>query len=96
MSKNLDISPLFVFVVMLIGGTLGGIVGIIVAVPFAGIIKVLYNDHIDKKKHRGIYSLSGIPIENDAPTFDIHPIQKTKEMFQKSRQYIANIRKKIK
>lgn len=50
MSRNLDISPLFVFIVMLFGATLGGILGIVLSVPIAGIIKVVYSDYIERKK----------------------------------------------
>lgn len=42
MSKSLDLSPLLVFIVMLIGAVLGGITGIIVAVPVTAILRILY------------------------------------------------------
>lgn len=35
MSRSLDLSPFFVFIVMIIGGALGGILGIILAIPMA-------------------------------------------------------------
>lgn len=50
MSKALDISPLLVFIVMIAGASLGGILGIILAVPLAGIAKVIYSEYQDKKK----------------------------------------------
>lgn len=50
MSKALDLSPLLVFVVMIGGGTLGGILGIILAVPLAGIAKVIFAES-QKGKH---------------------------------------------
>lgn len=49
MSKNLDLSPFFVFVVMLIGASLGGILGIILAIPIAGILRVVYMEYMKKK-----------------------------------------------
>lgn len=50
MSRNLDISPLFVFIIMLFGTSLWGIAGIILSVPIAGIIKVLYVDALERRK----------------------------------------------
>ncbi len=54
MSKNLDISPFLVFIIMLVGGTLGGLLGIILSVPIAGILKVLYTDFFGKKEIPGL------------------------------------------
>jgi predicted PurR-regulated permease PerM len=50
MSKSLDLSPFFVFLVMLIGATLGGILGIILAVPIAGVCKVVYSVHMKSRE----------------------------------------------
>lgn len=92
MSKNLDISPLFVFVIMLFGATLGGILGIIVAVPIAGIIKVLYTDIIDRKKKRGRYApIPVLEAENENPNLP-HPLEKSKKIFEKAKKYIAKIK----
>lgn len=92
MSKNLDISPLFVFVIMLFGATLGGILGIIVAVPIAGIIKVLYTDIIDRKKKRGRYApIPVLETENENPNLP-HPLEKSKKIFEKAKKYIAKIK----
>lgn len=44
MGDALDISPLFVFIIVLIGGSLFGIIGLIFAVPVAAIIKYIYKD----------------------------------------------------
>lgn len=49
MSKSLDLSPLFVFIVMLIGATLWGVLGIILAVPIAGFCKVVYDEYRKKR-----------------------------------------------
>lgn len=54
MSRNLDISPLFVFVIMLFGATLGGILGIILSVPIAGVIRVIFTDYIERKKRASL------------------------------------------
>jgi predicted PurR-regulated permease PerM len=35
MSRALDLSPFFVFIVMLLGATLGGVLGIILAIPIS-------------------------------------------------------------
>ena len=44
MGNALDISPLFVFIIVLIGGSLFGIFGLILAVPVAAIVKYIYKD----------------------------------------------------
>lgn len=49
MSRSLDLSPFLVFVVMIAGATLGGILGIILAVPVAAICRVMYISYRDKK-----------------------------------------------
>ncbi len=49
MSKALDISPLFVFIIMIAWASLGGILGIILAVPIAWVAKVIYTEYQDKK-----------------------------------------------
>lgn len=51
MSKSLDLSPFFVFMVMLIGASLGGILGIILAVPMAALIKFAIDEYLKKPKH---------------------------------------------
>ena len=48
MSRSLDLSPFFVFIIMLIGGTLGWILGIILAIPIAGIIRVIFDEYRKK------------------------------------------------
>ncbi len=50
MSKSLDLSPLFVFVVMIAGGILWGILGIILAVPTAAILQLITFEYIRQKK----------------------------------------------
>jgi predicted PurR-regulated permease PerM len=50
MSKSLDLSPFLVFIVMFIGASLGGIMGIILAVPLTGIARVIYVEYM-KKRH---------------------------------------------
>lgn len=67
MSRNLDISPLFVFVVMLFGGAIGGILGIIVAIPLAGIIKIFYSDFHAKQKKRFVYGIEHAKKEATKP-----------------------------
>lgn len=49
MSKALDLSPFLVFSVMLIGGTLWGILGIILAVPVAWVLRVIYGNYKSKR-----------------------------------------------
>lgn len=49
MSRSLELSPFLVFVVMIAWATLGGILGIILAVPIAAICRVIYINY--KKNH---------------------------------------------
>ena len=54
LGKAVDISPLTVVVVVLIGGQLAGLLGIILAVPLAAILKVLLlYYYLEKKKITG-------------------------------------------
>jgi predicted PurR-regulated permease PerM len=50
MSKSLDLSPLLVLVVMIAGASLGGILGIVLAVPVAGVVQMLYRDYRGEEK----------------------------------------------
>ena len=50
LGKQMQIRPLFIIVSILIGGTLFGVVGMIFAVPAAGIIKSLLEKNFGKKK----------------------------------------------
>lgn len=49
MSRSLDLSPFLVFIVMIIGASLWGILGIILAVPFAAIGRVVYMNYRKNK-----------------------------------------------
>lgn len=52
MSRSLDLSPFLVFIVMIMGATLWGVLGIILAVPIAAIVRILYIKHKGKKEQR--------------------------------------------
>lgn len=64
MSKSLDLSPFLVFVVMIAWATIGGILGIILAVPIAAICRVIY---ISYKKNRS-KNTSHVEIMNSRKT----------------------------
>jgi predicted PurR-regulated permease PerM len=49
MSKALNLSPILVFVVMIAGASLGGILGIILAVPIAWVTRVIYDEYQEKR-----------------------------------------------
>jgi predicted PurR-regulated permease PerM len=49
MSKALNLSPILVFIVMIAWASLGGILGIILAVPLAWVTKVIYDEYREKK-----------------------------------------------
>lgn len=44
MSKSLDLSPFYVLLMTTVGATLGGVVGILVALPIAGILRIFALD----------------------------------------------------
>lgn len=52
MSKALDLSPFLVFVVMIAGASLGGVLGIILAVPVAGVVRVIYREHMRMRENK--------------------------------------------
>lgn len=83
MSRNLDISPLFVFIVMLFATMLWWIIWIILAVPIAWVIKVLYADYIDH--HQTKYKIK----EPEIPEIPNIP-KKIKTI----KNFITNIRSK--
>ena len=49
MSKALDLSPIFVFIIMIAWASLGGILGVILAVPIAWVAKVIYTEYQQRK-----------------------------------------------
>lgn len=49
MSKSLDLSPFYVLVMTTVGVSLGGVVGILVALPAAGILRIFADDLFPKK-----------------------------------------------
>lgn len=49
MSKSLDLSPFYVLVMTTVGASLGGVVGILVALPAAGILRIFADDLFPKK-----------------------------------------------
>lgn len=70
MSKSLDLSPFYVLVMTTVGATLGGIVGILIALPVAGILRIFFDDLLShsstsKKKvldkHRAPSKISSNP-----------------------------------
>ena len=44
MSHTLSLSPLYILVFTLIGASLGGIVGVLLAIPLASIVSIFYRD----------------------------------------------------
>lgn len=49
MSKSLDLSPFFVLVMMAIGASTAGVLGILLAVPIAAVIEIAIHDLITWK-----------------------------------------------
>ncbi len=49
MSKSLDLSPVLVFIMMLAWGLIGGILGIILAIPIAWVARIFYMSYRSRK-----------------------------------------------
>jgi len=48
-ANTTNMSPLLVFVALLLGGSIGGLLGAIVAIPVMGCIRILVLDFIDRR-----------------------------------------------
>lgn len=66
MSRSLDLSPFFVFIIMLIGATLGWILGIILALPIAAVVHMTIGEYqktlIIKKKAVSQKKTKSLPV----------------------------------
>lgn len=51
MSKTMNLSALYILLMTLAGATLGGIVGVLIAVPLASILHIFYMDWMHYRKH---------------------------------------------
>ncbi len=56
MSRSLELSPFLVFVVMIAWATLGGILGIILAVPIAAVCRVIYINYKKNQSKKTIHT----------------------------------------
>ncbi len=52
MSKNLDLSPFLVFIAMIAGASLGGVMGIILAMPVVWVAKMIYVEYKKNTFHK--------------------------------------------
>ena len=50
LSSNIKVHPLLVVAALLAGGAIGGVVGMIVAVPVAALLKIQFDRYLDKKE----------------------------------------------
>ena len=50
LSSNVEVHPLLVFVAMIAGSEVGGLVGMLVAVPLAALLKIEFDKFIDAKE----------------------------------------------
>ena len=62
-SNSVEVHPVLVIVALLAGGRIGGIVGMLVAVPVAALLKLQFDKSIAKRKQK----LSGAGVEKDSP-----------------------------
>jgi len=52
MQRSVGLNPIIVIIVMLIGATIAGFVGLLVAVPFAAIISIVASDFFEKRENQ--------------------------------------------
>ena len=52
LSSNIEVHPLLVFVAMIVGSEVGGLIGMLVAVPLAALLKIEFDKFIDAKEAR--------------------------------------------
>ena len=50
LSSNVEVHPLLVFAAMIAGSAVGGLVGMLVAVPLAALLKIEFDKYLDKKE----------------------------------------------
>ena len=50
LSSNVEVHPVLVIVALLAGGKIGGVVGMLVAVPVAALLKLQFEKYVDRKK----------------------------------------------
>jgi predicted PurR-regulated permease PerM len=51
MSRTLNLSPLYILLMTLVGATLGGIIGVLISVPLASILHIFYVDWMEYRKN---------------------------------------------
>ena len=50
LSSNIEVHPLLVFAAMIAGSAVGGLVGMLVAVPLAALLKIEFDKYLDRKE----------------------------------------------
>ena len=50
LSSNVEVHPVLVIIALLAGGKVGGVVGMLVAVPVAALLKLQFEKHVEKRK----------------------------------------------
>lgn len=51
MSKTLNLSPLYILIMTLVGATLWGMIGVLISVPLASILHIFYTDWMEYRKN---------------------------------------------
>ncbi len=50
LSSNVEVHPVLVIVALLAGGSVGGVVGMLIAVPVAALLKLQFEKYIEKRR----------------------------------------------
>ena len=65
LSNNVEVHPVLVIVALLAGGRIGGVTGMLVAVPVAALLKLQFDKYIEKKKMAKARKTSGLQDDKD-------------------------------
>ena len=50
LSSNVEVHPVLVIVALIAGGNIGGVVGMLVAVPVAALLKLQFEKYVEKRR----------------------------------------------
>lgn len=63
LSSNVEVHPVLVIVALLAGGKVGGLVGMLVAVPVAALLKLQFDKYVDRKRRTSAEAEAGAEAE---------------------------------
>jgi len=79
MSSQVNLHPTFVVFAILVGGTLYGIIGLLLAIPFAATIQGLFIYYYERRTARSLVSEDGALFRSDSAPTDDEPDERVDE-----------------